>query len=154
EPRSDRPAAARDQLLLLQQEEQKLLESRGAKHPEVVSVRRRITAARDQLTRPAAALDDSVSRDASRSSDPVDRYVELLRQRIQHLSQSEQLLADVYRDEQGAAKKLASYEVQDESFRTSIGLTRQSYEAINRRLQDLSLVKGMGGYEVETINPP
>ena len=79
DPRKDRGLALQDQLLPLLMEEQKLLETRGDNHPEVLTVRKRIQAARDLMTRPAAAWSDPTG-----SPDiPVSERVEIQARHLQ-----------------------------------------------------------------------
>jgi capsular exopolysaccharide synthesis family protein len=140
-----------DQLTTLLLEEQKLLERFGADHPEVRSVRQRIAIARKILVIPATAWDGQKD---LRLGDPVQRHVRILGQKLRHSSETEESLRRLLEAEQEEARKLARYEIQDESFRTSITLTRQSYEALNKRLQEAHLMRNAGGYDVEVVSPP
>ncbi len=146
-----------DQLTPLLLEEQKLLERYGAGHPEVKSVRQRIAIARAVLVLPAAAWDATPDAAGGRGpvpNDPVQLHVLILRQKLHYVVAAEERLSQLFETEHHEARQQARYEIQDESFRTGILLTRQSYESLNKRLQDVSLVKGVGGYDIEVITPP
>ena len=128
DPRKDRTVSLQDQLVPLLLEEQKLLETRGDKHPEVVTVRKRIQAIRDLMTQPSGAFTEA----SAPATDRIEAHAQALRERLQYVVLSEELLAKLFQDEQSAAKKMASYEIQDETFRTNIMLSRQALEAITR----------------------
>lgn len=140
-----------EQLTTLLLEEQKLLERLGADHPEVRSVRRRIAIARKILVVPATAWG---GQGGTTLSDPVQQHVRILRQKLRQATETEEKLRRLLETEQEEARKLARYEIQDESFRTNITLTRQSYDALNKRLQDAYLMRNAGGYDVEVVSPP
>ena len=158
DPRREKPFTPQEQLFPLLLEEQQLLDRYGPNHPKVQSLRRRIRVARDLLVRPptswAGKPDPALKGKGRQAEDLVDVHVQTLRQKLAHLKISEELLAQLFRQEQTEAKQLATYEIQEESFRTGIALTRQLYEGLSKRLQDVSLIKGVGGYEVETVVPP
>jgi capsular exopolysaccharide synthesis family protein len=142
-----------DPLTPLLVEEQKLLERYGADHPEVQSVRKRIAVARSVVIVPAAAWDRPHDGQPS-SVDPVQTHLQILGEKLRHVTLAEERLNRLFHDEHEEARKLAHDEIQDEAFRTGILLTRQSYDSLNKRLQDVNLVKGAGGYDIDIISPP
>ncbi len=154
----DRMVSVQDQLLPLLQEEQKLLQIHGAKHPEVTAVRNRIEVTRRLLLLPPSSWKSDPG-DASANptrliDESVALHVHLLRQKLSHVKISEELLAKVFQAEQEEARRLTSYEIQNDSFRTSIKLNEQLYEALVKRLNEASMIKSVGGYQVEMIEPP
>jgi capsular exopolysaccharide synthesis family protein len=84
----------------------------------------------------------------------VEQHIQVLRQKLDQVVSLEEMVARLLDREHAEAKRLADYEIQDEAFRTGIALGKQMYEALSKRLQDVNLVKGVGGYDVETIVPP
>lgn len=154
----ERPISLQDQLLPLLQEERRLLQVNGAKHPEVLAIQDRIESTRRLLLLPPT----SWKRESSDGSAPpvhsvhdaVSLHMQLLRQKLDHVKISEELLAKVFQTEQEDARRLNAYEIQNESFRTSIHLNQQLYEALAKRLTEASLLKNVGGYQIEMIDPP
>jgi len=154
----DRAVNVQDQLLPLLQEEQKLLQIHGVRHPEVLAVKNRIEVTRRLLLLPPSSW-KSEPGDASANptkliDDSVSLHVQLLTQKLSHVKISEELLAKVFQTEQEDARRLTAYEIQNDSFRTSITLNQQLYEALVKRLNEASLIKNVGGYQVEMIEPP
>jgi capsular exopolysaccharide synthesis family protein len=161
-----------DQLTPLLLEEQKLLERYGPGHPEVQSVRKRIAIARSHVVLPAAAWDKSLSplspaggqgqgakgekkpEQPPLSDDPIEQHLLILREKLTHITRTEQSLNELFNSEQEEARKQARYEIQDDGLHNSILLTRQAYDSLNKRLQDVNLFKSTGGYDVEIITPP
>lgn len=172
----DRQAMIQDQLFPLLMEEQKLLGSYGPKHPDVLAIRQRIEAARQILMTPptewrgtpqeyenalvTAGLSPSPgitrpSTIAGGTGDPIEMQIQLLKQKIEQTKNAEKLLTDVYyQTEQEEARRLANYEIQNDDYRTSINLTKQLCETLVRRLNDASLIRNVGGYKLEAIEPP
>ena len=158
EPGAERLVSLQDQLLPLLQEERKLQQIHGARHPEVRAVQSRIETTRRLMLLPASSWKnepgDAATRPVKSVEDPVSLQVQLLRQKLNHVKISEELLAKVFQTEQDDARRLTSYEIQNDSFRTSINLNQQLYEALVKRLNEASLIKNVGGYHVEMIEPP
>lgn len=154
-PRSAGNNPIADQLTPLLLEEQKLLERYGPGHPEVRSMRKRIAIARAHLVLPATAWDKpSAEAAAAPPSDPVELHLQILRRKLEHITRAEEQLNRLFAREHEEARQQARYEIQDEAHHNGILLTRQAYDALNKRLQDVSLVKNAGGYDVEVITPP
>jgi uncharacterized protein involved in exopolysaccharide biosynthesis len=155
----DPHAAARlqEQLLPLLVEERRLLQLHGRRHPEVRAVRERIAAARRLLLLPLAAWKAAPSGGPNGpppDEDPVKAHVDVLRHKLEQLKIAERLLAAAFQKEQDEARRLAIYEIRNEAFQSNIALSRQLYEALVKRVNDSSLVKGAGGYRVEVVEPP
>jgi polysaccharide biosynthesis transport protein len=157
EPGSRPTTGLQEQLQTLLLEERRLLRLHGARHPEVRSVRERIDAARRLLLFPPAAWKAGFS--AESGSQPtlealVRAHLEVLRQRLEELKIAEEMLAATLQKEQDEARRLAAYEIRNETFQSNITLSRQLSEALVKRLNDSSLLKGAGGYHVEVVEPP
>lgn len=148
EPRTDRPANVQDQLFPLLLEERKLVQIHGAAHPEVIEIRKRIAVARRLLVLPPTAWHDD------RALDPVKLHMELLKQKVQHIQVADDLLAGVFQTEQDEARRLASFEIQNDSFRAKSAMNQQLYEALVKRLNEVGMVRNVGGYQIELLEPP
>ena len=141
-----RSVTAQDQLFTLLLEERKLNELHGPKHPEVIELRNRIDVARRMIVLPPSAWKSDV--------DPVKLHVELLRQKLHHVKVAEGLLEGVLQKEQDEARQLAAYEIQNDAFRTRIAMNQQLYEALTKRLNEVNLIRNVGGYQIELLEPP
>jgi uncharacterized protein involved in exopolysaccharide biosynthesis len=152
EPGARAAADPHEQLLPLLLEERKLLQLHGPSHPEVQAVRGRIDAARRLLLLPPAAW--KAEADGSPPEDPVQVHVAVFRQKLEHLKTAEAILTAAFQKEQDEARRLAASEIRNETFQSNIAQGRQLTEALVKRLNDSSLIKGAGGYRVEVIEPP
>jgi polysaccharide biosynthesis transport protein len=149
----ERQVSLQDQLFPLMLEERKLVQIHGANHPDVAALRNRIEVARRLLVLPASAWkgDGEIARS---DVDPVTLHLHLLTQKLNHSKISEELLVKVFQSEQDEARRLAYYEIQNESFQTSLTLNQKLYETLVRRLNDIGLIRDVGGYQIELIEPP
>jgi uncharacterized protein involved in exopolysaccharide biosynthesis len=157
EPGQPRRPSLQEQLTPLLLAEKKLLELHPAKHPEVAAVHAQIEATRRLFLQPPSAwvADQSTTGAAAASPEEQVRvYLGLLRQQVARLKTSEELLAAVFEKEQDEARRLASYEIRNEAFQSAIALKRQLNESLVKRLNDVSLIRSAGGYQVEVIEPP
>jgi succinoglycan biosynthesis transport protein ExoP len=157
--KSNSASALHDQLLALLIEEQSLLQRYGAGHPDVQAVRKRVETAREFLSKPGSTYAKAApSRTASKNEpvppDALELHLQYLRQKLRQVKASEQLLADLFRKEDEEGRKLAGYEIQEEGLRSNIARTQQLYDSLIKRLQDVGLVKDVGGYDARTISPP
>jgi capsular exopolysaccharide synthesis family protein len=147
-----------EQLLPLLLQEQTLLDDYGANHPQVVGVRRRIELTR-RLFAPLGAEPDSGAADSSgkgntEKGDHVALYAQSLKQELSEIELAEQLLAERIKDEYQEAKRAASYEFTEETYRSDIARSQQLYDSIIKRLQEVNFVKDYGGYSASIITPP
>jgi polysaccharide biosynthesis transport protein len=157
--KSSSAPALHDQLLAQLIEEQSLLQRYGAGHPDVQAVRKRIETAREFLSKPGSTYAKAApARTASKNEpvppDALELHLQYLRQKLRQVKASEQLLADLFRKEDEEGRKLAGYEIQEEGLRSDIARTQQLYDSLIKRLQDVGLVKDVGGYDARTISPP
>ncbi|MFO0866247.1 MAG: Wzz/FepE/Etk N-terminal domain-containing protein [Gemmataceae bacterium] len=143
-----------EQVLLLVQQEAKLLEKLGPDHPEVAVVRQSIAAAREFLNRPATAASDGVNTLETKPTDPVQSCIQSLRQELEYLKSAESLVGRLCKLEREEARKLSGFEVEDEMHRNDLQRTQQMFEALLKRLQDANLGKEVGGLELTVIAEP
>lgn len=158
EPGRERAVSMQDQLFPLLMEERKLIQVHGENHNEVKEIRNRIDIARRLLVLPATAWKNEFDRSKNGGTkpalDPVQLHLELLKQKLQHLQVSEGLLANVFQTEQDEARRMAAFEIQNDAFRTRTNLNQQLYEALVKRLNDVNLIRNVGGYQIELLESP
>jgi succinoglycan biosynthesis transport protein ExoP len=154
---SDSSITLKGQLLPLLQEEQILVQRYGPKHPQVLSVRQRIAATHEFFRFPSATFgkvsEQSGPEQKPNLKDGVEVYLQSLRQEIDRIKTSEDVLAKLFETEHQAARELNSYEVRDAEFRNDIARTQELYDGIVKRLHEASLVKDYGGFDARVISP-
>jgi succinoglycan biosynthesis transport protein ExoP len=149
----DRQVGLQDQLFPLLLEERKLIQTHGANHPDVAALRNRIEVVRRLLVLPPSAW-KSESDLMTPGIDPIALHVQMLTQKLDHNKISEELLAKIFKTEQDEARHLSAYEIQNDAFQTSSSLNQKLYEALVRRLNEVGLIRNVGGYQIELIEPP
>ncbi len=153
DPAREKAVNLHEQLFPLLLEERKLLQLHGPKHPEVLDIRKRIEVARRLVLLPPTAWQGAQD-DGSNSVDPVHLHVQILKQKLDHCKISEELLARIFQAEQQEARNLATFEIENDSFQTSIALHQKLYEALARRLNDIGVARSVGGYQIELLETP
>jgi capsular exopolysaccharide synthesis family protein len=144
-----------DRLLPLLAEEQKLLETRGEKHPEVALLRKRIEATRQLLAAPSASWGSGGKPSADgEMADPVEAYRSYCRQELRHLEVADQYLSELYQKEHDRARALTAYEMEDEGHRAALERQQRLYDSVVKQLQQIDLVKDLGGYDAQVIGAP
>jgi capsular exopolysaccharide synthesis family protein len=141
-----------EQLFPLMLKEKALLQDYGNKHPDVIRVREQIAMTREFFQR----LDKVNRKPASGSavSARLASLIETLCQEQALVETASAALAALMTEEENQARKLESYEIQDEAFRTDIGLTTKVLDQTLKRLQEINLVRDFGGYEARVISEP
>ncbi len=146
-----------NQLYPLLMEEQRLLETKGVSHPEVIAVRHRIDLARDFLASPSSPWRKNYSKgDEKRDfsfADPLELYRDYFKQQLNHVEVQEELLAGRLKQETDELREMVKYEMYDEAFRTDISRNDKLFEGMAKRLKDVDMIKEMGGYDASTIAP-
>jgi uncharacterized protein involved in exopolysaccharide biosynthesis len=150
EPGRDKIASLQDQLLPLLLEERKLEQVHGPKHPEVTEIRKRIETARRLMVLPASAWKN----DLDPQLDPAKLYVHLLKEKLRHLKTADALLAGVFQAEQDEARRLAAVEIEEDAFRSRIKLNQTMYDSLVKRVNEVSLIRSAGGYQIELLESP
>jgi capsular exopolysaccharide synthesis family protein len=118
-----------DKLLPALLEEKMLLEDYGPNHPQVQAVRKKVELARSFV-------------------------LETLRQELNGLQSSEKVLADAFKEHADDARKSVDYEIEDDGQKGEILRLQQLYDITIKQLQDVDLLKDMGGFDAQTISPP
>ncbi len=142
----------RDQLFVLALEQQSLLETHGADHPKVKAIANRIA-----LVRKHFGLDQPGRPDADAQPAGADFTEIYLQSLIEQTKINEKTIAEMtalFDAERESAKGLSTYQDQEEMFRSEIGRKSRLFDVVLKRLEEISLVKGRGGAEIQTIHPP
>src|SRR5262249_3108995 len=132
-------------------EEAVLLQGLGPEHPKVATVRKRIEMTRSLYNLPDTGTADLPS-SRKRSTDFLHVYLESLRRQVVTTEKREEVLNELFNKERDAAKALMDIEMQDEGYRNEIVRMRQLFDAVVKRLQELSLFKEQGGYKAQVIS--
>jgi succinoglycan biosynthesis transport protein ExoP len=132
-------------------EEAVLLQDLGPEHPKVATVRKRIEMTRSLYNLPDTGTAELPS-SRKRSTDFLRVYLESLRRQVGTTEKREEVLNELFNKERDAAKALMDIEMQDEGYRNEILRMRQLFEAVVKRLQELSLFKEQGGYKAQVIS--
>jgi capsular exopolysaccharide synthesis family protein len=132
-------------------EEAVLLQDLGPEHPKVATVRKRIEMTRSLYNLPETGTAELPS-SRKRSTDFLRVYLESLRRQVATTEKREEVLNELFNKERDAAKALMDIEMQDEGYRNEILRMRQLFEAVVKRLQELSLFKEQGGYKAQVIS--
>lgn len=145
------------ELIQLQLEEGKLLSNYGPEHPQVKSLRDRLQTIRSLLapsTTPEAKSADQRSNDERAKENLVDLRIAQLQQELAESKRGVETLDTLFQSELREAKKAFPYETQEDSFRRSINQEQILYSHIIKRLEELDIVSGFGGYDAQVITPP
>jgi capsular exopolysaccharide synthesis family protein len=138
-----------DPFLTLLLQEQTLLEDYGADHPRVRSVRRRLEFLRKYDKRYALATPG-----ASPTQALLEAYIVDLKREQVAIRAEERVLGKLSQAEQEEARKLIENELAEASKRGKLVRTQQLFESVLKRLQEINLVKDLGGFDAQTIAPP
>jgi capsular exopolysaccharide synthesis family protein len=136
-----------EQLYPLLQEEQKLLETKGQNHPEVIAIRNRIEVAKSYLAGPSGPY-----RHAGSAS--IDLYREFCQQQIRHCDIAEKMLADVAKREEEVVRAQTGYELKHELLSDDIKRVQELYDTVLKQLNHINIAKEVGTYEAKAIMPP
>jgi capsular exopolysaccharide synthesis family protein len=140
------------QLFPLLLKEKALLQDYGADHPDVLRVREQIAMTRDYFKRLDRVNQKPYSGSAGAAR--LTAMIDALRQEQALVETASAALAALMKEEENEARKLESYEIQDEAFRTDIARTTKVLDQTLKRLEEINLVRDFGGYEARVISEP
>lgn len=145
-------ATGQDQLFPLLLQKEILLENHGPDHPKVQSIVKRIEFTRNhlELNRPKQPEPD----EEPAKVDYYQIYLESLNEQIKMNEQTLTEMTRLFEEERKAAKSLSTYKVTEETYRSEIERKSRLFDVVLKRLEEISLVKGRGGAEVQVIHPP
>lgn len=139
-------------------EEQMLLENLGSDHPKVTAVQKRIDITRKYLTESLAEEQRKNGTETPailrKRPDLVAVYLESLEHEVDVIETKQKEMNLLFDKEKEAAKSLLAFEIQDETYRNDIARTSKLFDGVVKRLDEISLVKNYGGYEMSVISPP
>jgi capsular exopolysaccharide synthesis family protein len=110
-------------------EEKMLLEDFGPNHPQVQATRHKVELARTFV-------------------------LETLRQELNTLKLSEAVLAKMFDQHSDDARKSVNFDMDEEGQRSQIDRVEKLYDLTIKRLQEVDMLKDMGGFTAQAIGPP
>jgi capsular exopolysaccharide synthesis family protein len=142
-----------EQLFPLLVQEKGMIEDWGPDHPQVRTLRVKITMVKDFFDRMKSMRRKGLLDETVQDKDPVVVQIELLRQELgereAQLGSLEKLLHQEYKE----AKEMRVLEIKDEKLRTENASLTRVLERIDERLRDMNLARG-GGFSAQAISPP
>ena len=148
-------------------EEQILLESYGPDHPKYKVAQKRVEMIRNHLE----SLDQSEAelkaelvarRDEKRKSnepeeksvDLVTTYLESLQHKLTEADSRLNRFDEFFEREREAVKAMADIVARDNTFREELESTKQLFDVIVKRLEEMSLIRDYGGVSAQVISAP
>jgi capsular exopolysaccharide synthesis family protein len=139
-----------ERLLTLELQERMLLEDYGPNNQQVRQVRSQLALLRslmDRIGKPSKGGEAD-------PMEPLKNYIAGLKLDLENTHMALLALAEVLKAEQQEAKQMRAMETKDEAYRLEIARSQQLFDAISKRLDEVSMLKNFaGGYEAETIAP-
>lgn len=142
-----------EQLFELETKEQTLLADFGPDHPDVVAVRKRMALTREYFKRGGQKQKEEKG-EVNGSFDRVEWYARSLRQEQEDVEATLKSLNELAAANEQEAREAAKLKEEDKHFRDDIARAQQSAEPIIKRLEEIRLVREMGGYDARLISPP
>jgi UDP-GlcNAc:undecaprenyl-phosphate GlcNAc-1-phosphate transferase len=144
-----------DQLLPLLQQEQTLLEDYGEDHPKLKAVRRQIALTRDlYLHRGAPAEGASPALERPAAPAQVQVCVQSFKDELEELAVTEKALDEMIAKEERLARVVISFQNKDDAYTSDILNNQQLYQQTVKRLDEINIVRDLGGYEASVLSPP
>lgn len=164
----DLPRSETDRVLLdAIVQEQILLESYGPDHPKVKSAHKKVEMIRQQLESidqteaelkaEVAAKTEEKKQPEGPEEEPVDlvaAYIESLQHKLAEADSRLKRFDELFEREREAAKAMADVTAQDETFREELASTKQLFDVIVKRLEEMSLIRDYGGVTAQVISAP
>jgi capsular exopolysaccharide synthesis family protein len=142
----------KDPLLPLLLQERLLTEDFGADHPKVRSVKRQIAFVRKH--HPRAFPSSEMEKSRRLTERLIQVRLRSLSQELISLQAQEKVLVRLASAELEEARKLSDTENRGAHLRADLARTQQLFDSVLKRLQEINLVKDMGGYDAQAISPP
>lgn len=138
--------------------EKGLLQDYGDDHPEVMRVREQIKMTKELYDRIDAVnkkhtdvtSDEAVKRIEAR----LESQVEALRQELELLKTANVAIDGLLEKETKKARDLESTEMRDEGYRNDIARTAKVLDQTLKRLEEINLNQGSGGFSTQLISEP
>ncbi len=135
--------AGDDSLTSLVLQEQALLDDFGPDHPQVRLIRKRMDRLRNMSSR--------LPKDDVPQHDQLQAHIQSLNRELESVKVAEKAAAKQLQSVQAESKELGIIEMTDDMFRKDIAREQQLFESVVKRLQEINLLKDIGGYEVRCI---
>jgi polysaccharide biosynthesis transport protein len=140
-----------ERLMNLALQEKKLQEDYGQDHPQVRAVREQLDLMRKRMK---PITEDAASGEVD-LLDPVKIYMQTLKLELEHTRMASVSLTKLLQQEQRDTEKQRIYEKRDDAYRLEIFRSQQLFDAVTKRLDEVSILQNFaGGYQAEIIAPP
>jgi capsular exopolysaccharide synthesis family protein len=141
-----------DQVLQLQLHERVLRQTFGPEHPEVRAITDQLQILEEFLkaNTPGSLLS---GKSIIEPTDLLKIVLQSLRHEKAQLENRQRELEAQAQQEEAAAKRLNSYDIQAETMRTALTRKNDLYNAVIERLREINLIKDYGGFVTEVITP-
>ena len=139
-------------LFALLQQETELKQFYGDDHPEVVRIAQRIKKTREFHLRL-----DEIARNSEglpKVADPVQNALYGLKVEYRLAIANHKWIKGLLDEELKNAQKSESQYETDKGFREGIGRTQKVLDSTLKRLEEINLIRGYGGFDAKTITPP
>jgi capsular exopolysaccharide synthesis family protein len=118
-----------DKLLPALLDEKMLLEDYGPNHPQAQAARKKVELARGFV-------------------------METLKQELNGLKSSEDVLAKAFDEHAKDARNSVDFDIEDDGMKGEILRLQQLYDVTIKQLQEVDMLKDMGGFDAQTVSPP
>lgn len=147
--RTDLNPADRLEMMLLEAvlTEEDLLDAYGPDHPKVKTAQRRAAALREKFGAAPSA-------ENSGGADFLKVYLDALAEELKLGQQRSAELDKLFEKERQASKELMTVQHEDETIRSDLTRTQQTFDAVIKRLQEINLVKDYGGVSMQLLAEP
>jgi capsular exopolysaccharide synthesis family protein len=142
-----------ERLLALSVQEDELLQIYGPDHPAVKSLRKRMERTRQYLSS-LGTTDSDGSERGKPPQDTVEAFLAALVGELQEIKVTRDSLTELIRTEYGDPDQLAEFESMDSRFRRDIARSEEFLNSIAKHLNEIDIVRDIGGYDAQTIYPP
>ncbi len=149
-----RHASFEEQVKELKIEEEILEERYGARHPKLVSLRRRLQIMSKLLEEEQAPEVIELASGEVEKADVVSLYMESLKQELAISEQQKSELDSVFQQELEEARSIEEFENLVSVRLADIARTNQLFDGVVKRLQEISLIKDAGGTYTQIIESP
>ncbi len=152
-------ASLQKELAPLLAQEKELLRKNGPEHPDVQAVRAKIDLLRNQATRPKRAWSQATMQLSDKEyglfvKNLVEDHLKSLRQEIEAIDSEEAAFTELAKTLEDEARRLVNTQIRDEAFKNDTLRTQQLYDSVLQRLNEVNLIKDMGGFNAQVIFPP
>lgn len=143
-------ASVDEQMFALQLQEKTLLGEFGPDHPDVRAVRQRIALTRNFFN--TLTLEHTAAETKS-GPDPIQQAIKTLKHEIQEATSSLQVLTQLFETEEKTARELSRFKEEDKRHREAIGRAQIQFDPIIKRLEEIRLIRNIGGMSAEVTAP-